>query len=480
MFKKIIVFSFLVVYNLSFSQLTIVDEKFKSSLEPLNYYYLNYSDEIVIQKGTHTKGMSSNDHIKTICSYDKFSKKTILTENDNLMRTEYSPSGETIRATKFIAMMYNGKEHKYISKKKTTDFIKHKKDKTFKLTPYFNDEFEWGISNTKRKHRNTINFTKDDLIFVKTEIYSRKNNTYNIEKPNIDRLLGSELVKPYKKKLGYLAKPAVNSFFEIITKSISKDYRKCTVYKTYYDEKGEKVDDIAFNVDLKKYYFIYSMNNNSERIIGANTFKNHLAVNGVLDDPKTNDVYIYGLMGERARGVNFSINNPIGYYIFKFDKDGNKIWSKTQVIKDKLFNGSLLLQKAAIEVLIKEGNISVYNRVERGKDKSTFNHTFNIQNGEPVKDINKSSKRSKMLGSIGSIQFEYFLYAFDKLPNYKKKAFDANTIVALEEKIEISNYISNIKLSKNKILFNTIITDNGYWLIESDNKNYYKILFFNK
>jgi len=480
MFKKILFFSFLLVYNLSFSQLTIVDEKFESGLKPVNYKYFDSLDKIVIEKGTHTKGMSVNNHIKTICTYDRFSNKTILTENDNLMYAEYSPSGKTIRATKFVATTLTGKEHKYISEK--TNFTKHKKDKIFKTTPYFNDEFEWGISNKKRKERKNINFIKDDLILVKTEIYSRKNNIYNIEKPNTNRLLGEKFAKWFRKKPNYLVKPAVRSFFEIITKSISNDYRKCTVYKTYYDEKGKKVDDVAFNVELKKYYLVFSMNNNTEETFGANsmTFDNNLAINGIIDDPETNDVYIYGLMGEKARGGNFSSNTPIGYYIFKFDKDGNKIWSKTQIIKDKLFNRGLVLIRAEIDVLIKDETISVYNRVKSGKDNSVFKHTFSIQKGEPIKELNKASTLSKMKNTYAQINFNYFLFAHDKLKNHKNKAFDSTTIVALEEKTEISNYINNIKLSKNKILFNTIITDSGYWLIESDNKNYYKILFFNK
>lgn len=315
------------------------------------------------------------------------------------------------------------------------------------------------------------------MIFIKTDINSRKNNIYNIEKPDTDRLLGNEYVKPQNKKLGFIPTLSSKNKLSIITKSISTDYKTCTIYKTIYNEIGEKINDISFKIKLDKYYLAFSTNNHSKVKAGGLHLKN-LAINGMVED-KDKSVYVYGLISEKGKDLNFK-NKPLGFYIFKFDKGGNKVWQKTTTIKDKLFNSSMVPIRTIIFASIEDNTINIYNRINGGKNKKTFKHSLNTQNGESIKSINNSTDRSKMVGGFGSVNFEYFLYAFDKLPNFKKKAFDANTIIAIEERSEISSYISSIKLSKNKILFNTIITNDGYWLLESDNKTYYKVLYFNK
>lgn len=121
----------LLLINFSFSQTVIVDKKFKKGLEPLTYTLINSSSgkKLCIQEGSQTKGMSSNDHIKNILSYDTKGNETVLAKDDNLMYLEYSSTGKTIRATEFVAMSYVGKKYKYISENSSTNLINYKKEK---------------------------------------------------------------------------------------------------------------------------------------------------------------------------------------------------------------------------------------------------------------------------------------------------------------------------------------------------------------
>ena len=140
-----------------------------------------------------------------------------------------------------------------------------------------------------------------------------------------------------------------------------------------------------------------------------------------------------------------------------------------------------LLKHSDLNLIISENNlILIHNIGENLKEKETIGYNYDKQTGAILNQNNIKSKRAKMLGSIGGVQYEYFLYAFHKISAYKKKSFDAETLISMDENPSLKNYIDSIGESKSKIFFNSVIADKGYWLLETDNKSYYKILFFNK
>jgi len=469
------------VFNFSTAQTVIVEEKYEDKMEPLTYYFNTETQLLFIEKGQQQKGISSNDVVKEIYNYDKNGTKKTITKNSNFMRIEFSKSGNTFRATEFESFSF-GKNHKYITENKATEYINYKKDKIFKITPFFNDQYEWGISNEKLKQISKVNLQKDKLVLVKTDIYSRKNTKTTIEKPNIERLIGKNYVKPRKKRLGLLLDNPKNYFFEIITKSITKDYKSSTTYRTFYDDDGKKVNEVSYNVLLDKNIMTYSGNNNTQldHINDITVFDNNLTINGLTQDKRDKSVYIYGLITEKAKKLNMP-NKPIGYYLFKFDHKGKLIWKSVKHINNKLFNKNKSLKHSYISLLISENDLLIIHTIGANlneKENISFNH--NKETGTIIKKNDIKSKRAKMLGSIGGLQFEYFLYAFNKIESHKEIAFDAETLIAMNENSKIKNYINSLKDPKVKILFNTIIADKGYWLIEGDNKNYYKIQFFDK
>ncbi|MFD0965158.1 hypothetical protein [Pseudofulvibacter geojedonensis] len=476
----------LLLINFSFSQTIIVDEKFTPKLSPVEYHTLYDSDQIMISKGSFRKGTSLK-YINNVESYDSKGNKHLWADNENFMRIEISDSEKTLRGHQMLLNTFSrfSINHKYITKNTKTDYISNKKDKLYNLSNYFNDSLEWGITNSKLKFPYDINLLKDELILITTDNFSRKRNKIDIEKPNTDRLIGDNHVKPFNKKPGFMFAPIKNSdsSFVITTKSISKDYKTCILYRTLYNFEGKKINENSYTVNTKKDFLIYSTNNNTRvdsNSAGATFFSNHLSINGYyIDEDDNNNMYIYGLYGKTAKKINVP-NSPAGFYVFKFDEKGNKIWETYKEINNKTFNRKKrLLNLTEINLWTDNNQIQVVNHFGL-KEKTTYKHFFNVDSGDYIKDNNNSSERSKMMGSFNGYQYQYFLYAFRQIDNYKNLKFDPNTLISYNENAEVKKYISSIIPNKKKIYFNMTYTKNGAWLLESDNKTYYKILFFNK
>jgi hypothetical protein len=463
------------------AQTTIVEEKFEKDNMPLSYDYLPESDKLIIEKGEY-KSMSTNRMIKSINKFDINGKKEILAENAELMNVVFSSSENTFMVNEYSRLTL-GKKFKYVVNGKSTPFIdiselKNSNHLAFR-DQYFNDKYELGFTDEKSKK--SIDFEKDDLFLEVTDIFTRVKNRYNVEKPDINRLNGNAFIKP-DKNLGFAAIITNAEAFEIITKSISKDYKTTILYRTNYNMKGKKLDETSFVINLNNYFLIYS--NNGGGFIGTTSsgansysipiFVDDLSINNFLQDEKTGEVYIYGLFGEKSKGLNDD-NSASGYYIFKFDKTGKKIWETINTIDDKKgFNKKIHLYRLLSNLTIKDNEL--YFRTGTDYNKEQIHEFFLDKNTGTILNKNKISfKEDKIYTLKGDIR--YFLLSFYQYEGYKNKVFDFDGLVAIDTNIKVAQYLKNID-SKNKLYFNTIISNKGIWLIESDNEEYYKVTFF--
>lgn len=87
------------------------------------------------------------------------------------------------------------------------------------------------------------------MLFLEvTDIFTRNSKRINLEKPKSSNL--SDFKANIKSK----------DSFDIISKSFSKDQKTSTSYIISYNIEGNKLNETAFSIDLKDYYFLHSFN----------------------------------------------------------------------------------------------------------------------------------------------------------------------------------------------------------------------------
>ena len=60
----------------------------------------------------------------------------------------------------------------------------------------------------------------------------------------------------------------------------------------------------------------------------------------------------------------------------------------------------------------------------------------------------------------------------------KNKVFSQLTFVGMIASPNVEKYIKSVPSNGNRLYYETVFSDQGIWLVESDNKEYYKVLLF--
>jgi hypothetical protein len=449
------------------AQQVIVDEKFDKDYGPIGYHFSPLSNKIFIEKGKHSVGMSRNKQVNSIISLDSKGSKTNLLENASVMNVRFSPTGNTFRTDEYEKMSFSGDHKFYKNGKKIAELPK---SNTFSLML---DDFLFNNGNK---------IVGEDLNFTITELPSFKKISKKYELPSLDRIVNTNNVD-YARDV-VTSTRAFNDYFEIISKSISKDYKSTTLYRTRYNYDGKKISDIGYKIDIKNDFLIYSNNSggNTETKGFGDTakriFSDDLSINNFKVDTSTNEVYVYGLYGKRAERSNDNSNTPLGYYVFKFKEDGTKIWEVINAIDDKgdftdnqnmtylyvdlfLMGESVVFSAGAKESL--DDYIQYVKLNSNGKVDSSSKITF------------KSESNAYNITSYGD---KKFLHAnLTNKEDLKNKNLDYKTMVVYNTNQKVKDYIKTVN-NKNKTSFCTAVNKGNTWLIESDNETYYKVTYF--
>ena len=479
------------------AQTTIVEEKFKDGIVPLDYHYFPKSNKFIIEEGKQPRKVSLSLlnsiptlDINKIISYDVFGKKEILVENVDWIFFNYSSTENTLKGTisksKFLTNISNvhleyGKYKYFVNGKATTsDYFKQLDNAYLETDAHicFNDKYE--LAFTDKKSNTDINLKDDELFLTVTDIFTSKSKMISIEKQDMNKLIGDAFIKPHKGIVGFNVNTIEDEKFEIITKSISKNYKSSILYRTNYNMEGKKQNETAFAINLKDNFLIYSFNGGgfTKNINGgfnyqkisvysenptANVFADDLSINNFFEDTTTKDVYVYGLFGTNSISLN-RVNSPSGYYIFKFDKNGNKIWESINLIADKGdFKDDIDLMRLSIN--LRFYNDKLYFSVGEDLKKKYVCYSFLDKNtGKIVKENKISYNKSAFTGKIG-------------IKGYDNKDLGIETLVALDSNKKVADYIKSIK-SPETILLKAVFSEKGIWLFETDRKDYYKITLF--
>ncbi len=470
------------------AQTTIVEEKFTDDSTPMRYHYLPKSNKIVIEKGSYVF-RSFNRRINNISSYDYYGKKEILVNNFECLLSDFSITENTFLLDDFSK--YGNQSYKYVVNGKQTptlnysDVSRNYGDRIFNVNDlnytfgkkYFNDKYELDIVDEKGK--NKVNFEKDELYLEILDFFSKDKRIIPIIKPDLNRLLNEQSIK-IEEFLGYAANLIDNDKFEIITKSISKDYKSSILFRTFYNMDGKIIGEQKLNISLPSEYLVYSANN-AARInakFGSRNatplFLTDLAINDFIVDNITKDIYVFGLFGDKAKKLNDD-NSPSGYYVFKFDKEGKKVWESINRIDDKDdFNKKNHLVKVFSSLSFSSNNL-LFETGGRFKE-NYFHYSFIDKNTGKILNKNKISYEEDRIYTFKG-DYRAFILTFNECEGYKNKVFDNDGLVAIDTNKKVVEYLKNIN-TKNKLFFNTIFSNDGIWLLESDNKEYYKVTFF--
>ena len=117
----------------------------------------------------------------------------------------------------------------------------------------FNDVYDFGFTNQKQK--DNIDFEKDDIYLETIEIKSNSRKRFKLDKPNLALLKGDSFVK-YDIKPSFTSKLKGNDNFDIITKSVSADFKTSILYKTTFDFEGKKIKELVLTMNFNDKKFI--------------------------------------------------------------------------------------------------------------------------------------------------------------------------------------------------------------------------------
>lgn len=466
--KKIFALLLITNFFISFAQELIVEEKFEKNNIPLNYEFIENTNSIIIQKGKFV-GMSKNKQVNQLVSYDSKGNKKVLLENGEYMFPNFSYDGKTICLSDYNALSWKGKKYQILYNGHLSKVIEM-------------DDFYVSKSNdTHQYYFRFGNFKKDDLFMWKRDMNDLKLNKVIVEKPIIDRLFCDNCVKFDDNKVPFSTLQTEEGF-EINTLSVHDECKSLIYYRTFYDNNGIKNNEYSYEIKLNENYLTVSSAFDTE-YSSSSVRRQELGFVGFLEDKTTKEVYLYGLIGENGHKSSNAFNTPLGYYIFKFNQDGAKIWESINYIDDdkhfsRKWNGFYLIKNLIIQnskLMFFTGSrlsnsahffhLAELNK-EDGKIISTDKYEYDIKNINIVMNVDP---RDRMF--IAS-------YLTDK-KLLKNKVLDFMGYIFYLKNQNFKNYIDNIT-TKDKIMFQSPVAngEDGFWLVETDNETYYKILYF--
>jgi hypothetical protein len=448
-------------------QTVVVNEQFKSKDYPVGFNFLPNKNRVVIQKGPIFYS-TTNNLLGYIYSYDNEGFREVLSDKGDLMNCVFSPTENSFSVSRFSLNDPFGDQYKIVSNGISSPFYNTKE-----AFQYFNDEYMFSIVNIKQNVN--FDFLKDDIFLNKVHFKTGINSKIKLKKPDLARIIGDDFTR-YANDVTFSIRTN-DSNFGIITKSIDKQYQSSILYRSIYNFEGELIDDFKYEIKIPNQYLIYCnagggfINTNSET---GDTYISDLTINNFVIDKKTDEVYIYGLFGEQAKSSNSITNKPTGFYVFKFDKSGNKIWESIHKIEDKIhFNANQNISNIKCGLVVTNYD-ALFTVSSSLKNDGYIHYAFlNNETGSLIKK-NKISFESitddKKINNF--IPFmPYFIKGFEN------KSIDIDGAIATENYPVFSKYLA-LNQSKTKLFFKTFIGKDGIWLIESDNTSYYKLLFF--
>lgn len=344
----------------------------------------------------------------------------------------------------------------------------------FDKSQNFTSKYIYTLRNSKGKF--DVDFEKDDLYLCVKDMLTRKKSTFKMDKPNLDRYIGPNFIKS-KEQFKFNLAVNYDETVDLISKSISKDYTNTILYRTGLSNEGKKINELVYDLKIPNHVFLYSNNGGGKFTQGGydNKFRHFgddLSINNYIEDFKTGDIYIYGLYGNESEKLN-DMANPKGFYIFKFDKSGNKIWESINNIEESDFNKDHVMTTVFVDLYQLNNNVCFSIRINGLKD--FFNYSI-VDKATGKVSKTQNLKFNETWAHLDDTDNNRYDINAD-LKGLSNAKFDFNGIVAVNSNTKIADYVKNVK-SKNNLFFSSQFSDKGIWLYEACENEYFKVTLF--
>lgn len=452
----------LLISSITFAQKVISEVSFKENKQPLDVIYLPSQDKIVMTLGEKTNKVYGNI-ITDVWAFDKDGFTQKLVANEKLANCVFSPIETAFLIGKLPEKNEFPTEYKLI-----LDGVPTKYFTINERFRYFNDIY--GLDFVNQKENTKIDLKNDDVFLKVIDLFGGKVIKNKLEKPDLNKLENKTTATFTE---GFDFDVRINeSDISFITKSINRNYKSATIYRTVYDLYGSKKGDYSYFASEPKYFLLLS-NNGGGLVDPSNTNKklSELAVNNYLVDKNTGNVYVYGIYGSEAKEITNSTNIPLGFYIFKYDSNAKLLWESHQEIVDPSgFNQNQDASKIQFSIRLRENEVfcTIFSKDKNYSDVVTISDNDGLRKSQVFLKFKKTQDNSsKDLLKVDLLDSNYANFKFDK-----------DALYLLNSSQKFQQYLST--LDKNKSLqYKSYISKKGYWIIESDNKTYSKVIFFN-
>ena len=478
------------------AQTVLLDEKINKENSPGYFQYLPISKKIVFCTSSKSKGNSA-------FTIDSNGNKTFLYENDprrycSFSRTErsYTTSDPKDQGwTPDYNFIFDGKEQ-LVTKEEFKDvnfeyFGDYNSNNVYdaegtvsNFSCATNDLYILGFTNDQNSWR-IKSVEKEDIYLEIIEIKNNTKRRVKLEKPEFTLLKGDQFAKTGF-DVNFACKLRNNENFDLITKSLSADSQTVILYKSNYDFEGKKNKTQPFIIQLNNKYFITSTNGGgpqfdtstqsiqSTHFIDESYALDVLSINNYYEDRENGDMYIYGLFSDEAPKMINGKAFPKGFYIFKFDKNGNKLWESVNYIDGKDYFEKIR-GSAAFQV----------NLIEYNKNlifSASVNSFTEFTNAAIIDKTSGSVLSSSFIEYNNNLshagKYSNFIRQTYDYKGLKNKTFSQIGFAAISINSKVMDYLKSISEKGDRLYFETLYSNEGVWLVETDNKKYYKVVLF--
>jgi hypothetical protein len=262
------------------------------------------------------------------------------------------------------------------------------------------------------------------------------------------------------------------SQFLMLNKQYSKLRDEDQYNIAFYDYDGNLKKSLNLHLELKDKYFSSSKTGFG----GVKFIYSPMVSVGLMEKSATGNLYleadnesfyIYGLYTNRKNGdVNIVSYN--GFYIYKFNAAGELIWKQEKEIEDDRFN-SKQRPIAVTSNFIKKPNGQFSFVIDSFYEKYALMFDIDGKLGtvSNFKDLEFKIEGNRLEGiNVSTFPTGYFLKEL-----YPNLHFDKYTLFAMNLNPKISDYLAQYKTSKEDINFNTQITNEGFFIIQENEKS---------
>lgn len=465
----------------------IMKEGVYKEKKPIDIYYLSNTDELVISTGVYDN-MARNGKINKLTKYSTSKEKQEEEIKYDLMNLSYSYSQQNYRGEDYNSMNDYGKRYSYFNDSIRSGLLETKSYLKSKGGIFYNsnytDSLEVFLVNANDKA--VSNIVKENLFLKIRNIWSGAEKKIKLKKPDLARLHGKGFAKTPKRdynQVSFKAQLTGNNSLEIITKSVDETNTISKTYITTYDLTGVQLSDRSFEVKLTQGFLINSKNNGGDMILLSKKgvkvikpfFQDNLSVNNYCEDKNTGDIYIYGLIGKK-KGM-YVYNHSIGYYVIKYNKSGVKQWENVKITKDKKFLGKGRLSMGWLQTSLEFYNGKLCFVI--GSDHGTKFMTYSFMDKKTGSELSTATTKflykKNYSTEVGGVK-QFITTCYNPI-GMSNKVFNFDGLVAVLSNLKVKQYMDSVK-SPIKISYETYLTDSGIWMVETDSKSYYKVLYF--